>query len=268
MAKSPTLGHHADGWLEKPVGWETVETEDLGPASFVSPRFDREVVSKLQKQPFDVILVLAGGLDEFGHVHPWVKRRLDLAVKIWENHRQCYIVCLGGGTYHKAPFLNHMSFVVHESSACADYLMRQHGVPGSKILKEWASFDTIANAFFALTNHVIPRRWTRILILTSDFHLGRTKKIFNWVFSLDADRQYSLQYFSHSDIGLDDEVIAARREREQESIKNLERNIHRIQTMDEFHHWFFTEHRAYNCILPEHDEVPRETINDRLKKSY
>lgn len=259
-----------DGWNERPKDWEAIPEEvnegDLSTEADVSPRVDAQILSGFEGKQYDVILVLAGGLDDKGHCHPWVKRRLDLAVKFWHRDPSRYIVCLGGGTYHKAPFLNHANFVVHESTACADYLMRVHHVPGRQILKEWASFDTIANAFFALTNHVIPRRWNRILVITSDFHLPRSRKIFDWVFGLDDSRSYRIDYAAHSDIGFDEETISARREREQASMNNLERNIQRITTMDDFHTWFFTEHRAYNCVL-EHEKV-HEVIDERTRRSY
>lgn len=260
----------ADGWDQRPSGWELYEEAVANSAleDFVtSPRTDQKILSEVEGHRLDVIIVLAGGLDDKGHVHPWVKRRLDLAVKVLELNPHACIVCLGGGTYHKAPFLNHLNFVVHESTACADYLMRHHNIPGRKILKEWASFDTIANAYFALTNHVIPRGWTNMVLITSDFHLPRSRKIFDWVFGLDTSRKYKIDYLSHSDAGLDEEVISARRDREAQSMHNLERNIERIRTMKDFHEWFFTEHRAYNCILPEHDNN-REVVDERTKKSY
>lgn len=258
-----------DGWEFKPVGWEVYDDEPEGDPTpdITSPREDAEILQPTERKEYDVIFVLAGGLDDKGHCHPWVKRRLDLSVKVLEKHPNASIVCLGGGTYHKPPYLNYMQFVVHESTACADYLMRHHNVPGSKILKEWASFDTIANAFFALTNHAIPRKWTRVMVITSNFHMLRSRAIFEWVFRLDTGREYKIDYVAHSDRGLDQDVIRARTERELASMNNLQRNIERIRTFDQFHSWFFTEHRAYNCILPEHDEH-REVIDEHLKKSY
>jgi len=234
-----------------------------------SPRADAQILQNVEGLRFDAILVLAGGVDNRGTVHPWVKRRLDLAVKLFQknSNSSCSIVCLGGGTYHKAPFLNHMDFVVHESTACADYLMRHHNIPGHKILKEWASFDTIANAFFALCNHVIPRKWSRIVVITSGFHLLRSRKIFDRVFSLDPSKSYELAYLAHSDVGLDEGILNARRDREMASMHNLERNIERIKTMEQFHEWFFTEHRAYNCILAEEDHH-REQVDEQTKLSY
>ena len=69
--------------------------------------------------------MLAGGLDERGKVHEWVRGRLDLAVKIFHSNpgRVGRVVCLGGGTYHKKPVTNAGGFVVHESTACAEYLL-------------------------------------------------------------------------------------------------------------------------------------------------
>ena len=60
------------------------------------------------------------------------------------------------------------------------------GVPPSHIYKEWASYDTIANAYFALVWHTIPRQWRNLLVLTSDFHMPRSALAFAWLFSLQG----------------------------------------------------------------------------------
>jgi len=103
---------------------------------------------------------------------------------------------------------------------------------------------------------------------TYDFHLPRSRKIFDWVFGLDDSRRYQLDYLHHSDAGLDEEIIAARREREMASMHNLERNIDLIRTMEAFHDWFFTVHRAYNCVLPEHDSEKEQPLDERIRRTY
>ena len=75
------------------------------------------------------IFVLAGGLQENGEVHSFVKRRLDKAIEIYNEiieYKPCKIIVMGGGTYHKPPVLNESNYVIHESSSCAVYLT-QHG---------------------------------------------------------------------------------------------------------------------------------------------
>lgn len=64
-----------------------------------------------------------------------------------------------------------------ESMSCASYLMNM-GVPPQALLKETASYDTIGNGYFAATVHALPRRWQSLCVITSEFHMPRSKAIF------------------------------------------------------------------------------------------
>lgn len=132
----------------------------------------------------DAIMVLAGGQLPDGGVPEWVQRRLDASLHLYRAHgASCPIVCLGGGTPHRPPVFNSAGHVIHEGTSCAAYLVRK-GVDPDHILKEWGSYDTIANGFFALTWHALPRAWTRLVVVTSEFHMARTRLVFEWVFAL------------------------------------------------------------------------------------
>ncbi|CAM6084868.1 unnamed protein product [Calypogeia fissa] len=231
---------------------------------------------------YDTILVLAGGQLVRGGVPVWVERRLDKALDLQQRSngnntdgKICKIVCLGGGTPHRAPILSSDGFVVHESTSCAEYLHRK-GVPFAHMIKEWASYDTIGNGYFSLTQHVIPRRWRTMAVVTSEFHMPRTRAVFEWIFGLQGAgvalqqqgpelqrgivdgvvaeagmgskaQGFCLEFHSVPDHGDFDEYIAqARLERERNSIKNLNMLSQRIQSLEDFHEWFHTEHKAYN----------------------
>ena len=57
------------------------------------------------------------------------------------------------------------------------------GVKDNQILKEVASYDTIGNAYFAATIHAIPATWRSLGIVTSAFHMPRSRTIFETVFA-------------------------------------------------------------------------------------
>ena len=59
-------------------------------------------------------------------------------------------------------------------------------------------------------------------------------------------------------------IINIRREREQKSLENLKIKIPEINTMEKFHSWFFTEHKAY-CADQRHRS---NEIDEGIKKSY
>ena len=54
-------------------------------------------------------------------------------------------------------------------------------MPASDIYIEIASMDTIGSAYFAFTNYILPMQWTKILVITSEFHMPRTTIIFDWM---------------------------------------------------------------------------------------
>ena len=246
-----------DGWSLTPSGWNV----------FPSINFDESlhlINSDLKNyELFDNIMILAGGLDYRGENHPWVKNRLDIVFKLYQLKRR-KIFILGGGTYHKTPHLNAQGFVIHECTMGAKYLI-ELGVDCDDIYREWSSYDTIANAFFALSNFIIPMKLDRILIITSDFHLPRTRAIFDWLFKLWFQYHSMIQYdyLKVSTKLLQQDIIQARFEKEQQSLNHLQETIRTITTWEQFHRWFYTEHQAYNCHFK-----PPEPLNELTKASY
>lgn len=225
-----------------------------------------EIKSRKEKKideidEIDLIIVLAGGLNEKGELHEWVIRRLDQANIIYKKYK-VPILCCGGGTYHKPPFINSSGFVVHESTECVNYLL-QLGVNENMIYREWSSYDTIANAFFSLTTHIcFNPNIKHIGIITSQFHMKRTKAIFNWIYNLDNNK-YKLNYFEASDEDLDKNMLKCRKEREEKSLQNILILKEKIQTMYQFTEWLYKEHNAYN-----NNFLLSEKISDSCKSSY
>ena len=93
------------------------------------------------------------------------------------------------------------------------YLL-DNGIPKNIIMREWFSYDTIfPNGYFSYINFTKIRNWKNILVITSDFHLERSKLIFEWIYSLD-NTKYNLNFIGVSDKGLDTNIINYRRIRE------------------------------------------------------
>lgn len=194
-------------------------------------------------QHVDVVVALAGGLNEDGALPLWVQRRMDACEQV-SNEKSCKILCTGGGTPHAPPFLGPGGFVVHEGTACAQYLLEK-GVDPANILKEHASYDTIGNGYYVMTCHAIPSSWTDLLVVTSEFHMPRTVAIFEWMFGL-LDRDFNLSFLEVSDVGIDESLLAARKKKEYESLQQLLGTIQRLQTLPDLHKWLHEEHRCYS----------------------
>lgn len=210
---------------------------------------------------YDAILVPGGGVREGGELPIWVRRRFDKAIEIFDNE---YIIALSAGTTLRPPPLDNSGFPVFESVAGANYLVN-NGISPKKILIETCSYDTIGNAFFARVIHVDPRKFKKLLIITSEFHMPRTENIFRWVFALQPTfENYELNFLSVTDEGMDKTALVTRKTAEKVNLAKFKLTKKRIRSFDELHKWIFTEHDAYSVSVSPHKLI----LNNNLLKTY
>ena len=194
------------------------------------------------------IFVLAGGIDKNNEPNIFVKKRLDKAIELYNLTSNNIIIVLGGGTYHKPPGLDLNKYVVHESTSCANYLISK-GINPDKIIREWASYDTIANGYFAFINYIIPLKINNCYVVTSEFHMNRTKTIFDYFNKLIMNGNISLQYIE-TENNIENNILKVRSEREMNSNNNFVNNIvKKISNVKDFSLWFYTEHNAYKSKI-------------------
>jgi DUF218 domain len=211
---------------------------------------------------YDAILVPGGGVREGGRLPSWVRRRLDRAVEL---QRGGYIVTLSAGTPHRAQPLDDRGFPIFESVAGARYLVRA-GVRPERILVEACSYDTIGNAYFSRVIHVDPRCMRRLLVITSDFHMPRTRAVFQWMYSLTPKAAaYELDFTAVDDPAMPPDVYAERCRKEQRSLDDFVGMKDRIATLGDCHRWLFSEHQAYNA---ERRGFGRRTLTEGTLTSY
>ncbi|KAJ9530018.1 hypothetical protein QJQ45_023304 [Haematococcus lacustris] len=223
----------------------------------------------------DAIVVLAGGLLADGQCPEWVERRLDVGLGLQQQQANplCPILCLGGGTPHKPPILGSNGHVLHESTSCAAYLMTR-GLPADRILKEVSSYDTVGNAFFSLTIHALPAGWRKVAVVTSNFHMPRTRCLFQDMWSraavdiLKQPEGFELCFASASDEGLfEDDVLLARCEKEAASLQQWQRTVQGLPRFKDVHAWLYATHQCYSAARQH--EFNKATITDpRLLASY
>ena len=208
----------------------------------------------------NLICILAGGIDENGEANSFVKTRLDKGIELYNQMgKNTYILVLGGGTYHKPPHTNSNGFTVHESTCCAIYL-KNRDIDPCHIIREWGSYDTIANGFFAFTNYINTLNIDELYVVTSEFHMKRTKAIFDYFNNLFRKKK-KINYFETFN-NLEKTILEQRCEREKKSTQNFIKNIVKCKkTIHEFVIWFYTEHKAYMSII-------NYEKNDKINKSY
>jgi hypothetical protein len=183
--------------------------------------------------PFDAVLIPGGGLTPAGKPLPWVCDRLDAALAAEGSP---LFVALSTGTVHKPAS-------AIESVASAEYLMAR-GIARERILVDKWSHDTIGNAYFARCMHCEPRALRKLLVITSAFHMPRTRAIFDWVFSLPKTK-FDLEFLTTPDTGMAQDALAARVEKEAASLTRVHELRDRIRTLQDLHQFVFTEHEVY-----------------------
>lgn len=242
----------------------------------------KEELSK-EFDSLDAVIVLGGGLRisknaaPLGDIPPWAVRRLDGAAQLWSRcSAGTNIAISGGGSPHGLPVIHpDTGQVVHEGTAYADYLMQSHGIPALSILKESSSYDTVGNGYFSAMIHAVPSGWKRIAVVTSEFHMPRSRAIFEKVYSLvnesffQEDDRIRLTFASVKDDGIfeNPHVLEVRKGKELSSMETWERNMKSITSLHDFHNWFYATHVCYSCS--KQDEFGIERDGDAsLKESY
>jgi hypothetical protein len=190
---------------------------------------------------FDAILILGGGVREGGQLPPWAAARFDLAL---EKESGEPFVCLSAGTTHRPPPLEG-GFPIPESVAGARYLLSR-GVVSERIRMESLSCDTIGNAYFSKLLHVDPPGWTKLLVITSAFHMRRTRAIFEWVYGFE-NAKYDVEFAGADDRGLAPEFLEYRIRKEQQAFDSFEQTRLVVNSLSALHHWIWTAHGAYSA---------------------
>jgi uncharacterized SAM-binding protein YcdF (DUF218 family) len=153
------------------------------------------------------------------------------------------IVCLSAGTVHRPPPLGAEGYPYIESVAGAAYLLHR-GIPEDRVQVEASSYDTIGNAYLTKLLHVDPAGWRRLAVVTSEFHMARSRAIFEWIFGLEPGK-YSLHFEATPNDGLDGRLLERRIEKEAAALKSLRELATRVRDLPALHRWVHTEHNAY-----------------------
>ncbi|MBC7928763.1 MAG: YdcF family protein [Bryobacteraceae bacterium] len=207
----------------------------------------------------DAIVVPGGGVRAGGVLPPWSQARFDLALQMDSGG---VFLCLSQATPHLPPPIDGLGYPIQECVAGARYLTSR-GVPTDRIRLEGLSLDTIGNAYFSRILHADPARWRTLLIITSDFHMRRTRAIFKWIYGIGPG-QFNLQFAASPDAGMSPELRDSRRLREEKSLQNILALAANLTTLPDLHRWMFSKHDAYSAegrlaVRPDPDKTTLET---------
>jgi len=92
----------------------------------------------------------------------------------------------------------------------------------------------------------------RLAIITNEFHMTRTKLIFDWIFSLtnstnDRCEKYHIDYFTVNNQDMTDEQLIARIDKERLACEDLKLKIQQITNLSQMARFLFIEHGAYKA---------------------
>lgn len=207
-----------------------------------------QVAGEMCSTQYDAVIIPGGGLEAGTDLpNPWVRARLDAAIKLASDTR--YFIVLSKGTTHRPPPSDSRGFPVTEAGASAKYILANSDgeIDPERILVENSSLDTIGNAFFTRVFHCEPMQLTRLCVVTSAFHMPRTRAIFDWVLKLDHFDTV-ISYVETENLGMTAEQAKARKDRELESLQKLiNLTIPTHNTVKKLSTFLFTKHAAYNA---------------------
>ena len=131
----------------------------------------------------DVILVLGSGIMKDGSLPPRAKERVAKAVDLYKKGLASKILMSGRHTFKllEKPKTT-------EAKSMQEFA-KTLGVEDKDIFIEENSMDTVGNAYFSKLFYLDPNRWKKIIVVTSDFHVKRSKFLFEKIlfdYSIDS----------------------------------------------------------------------------------
>jgi len=123
------------------------------------------------------VIIILGHKSELGNLSEMARERIAKGVEIYKE-KKVKIIMSGGYSLQ-----NRKDSGVIESELMKDYAIKK-GIPPKDIILESESRDTQGNAYF--TKQIIKSNaWKNILVVTSDFHIPKSKFFFDYIYGED-----------------------------------------------------------------------------------
>jgi uncharacterized SAM-binding protein YcdF (DUF218 family) len=122
----------------------------------------------------DGILILSNLMSKTGYLNAESRLRADLGATLFKSNK-ARIIITSGYAYRKDSSLE-------IGNAVKNYLVSKHKIPEYLIAAELRSRDTVGDAYFTRINLIQEHKIKSLLVITSDYHLARTRKIFKFIY--------------------------------------------------------------------------------------
>ncbi len=128
---------------------------------------------------FDAILVLSNEMNREGVLNKESIARANMAIKIFNRYSAKYLIT-SGWDYRKDTDLC-------IAIAFKNYITSNSNIKSEIILTELNSRDTVGDAYFTKKNIMIPYNLKNLCVITSSYHIFRTRRIFNLIYGNNYD---------------------------------------------------------------------------------
>ena len=182
---------------------------------------------------YNCIIVLANEMDKEGNLNIESLSRIELARDSYSNNSSATLITCGWN-YRKDSRL----FI---GDVMKDYAVKL-GIPSENIITQLNSRDTVGDAFFTKHNIIVNREWKNILVVTSDYHIERTSRIFKFIYG----SEYAIKVIGSS--GFDN---TKKQVSEKKSLEAFEQTFKNITEGDDIkiYEKLSTLHPFYNGVV-------------------
>ena len=130
--------------------------------------------SQFIRRPNSAIIVLSNLMDVHGNLNGESAGRMSLAVERYMKSDAQFILTCGWD------YRDDTNITV--ADAMRNFALENYCVPPTAILTDKTSRDTVGDAVFSKSNFALRLGWQDIVVVTSDYHVKRTKIVFSFVF--------------------------------------------------------------------------------------
>ena len=181
-----------------------------------------------------IIIVLGNFMDESGQLNKESCSRLDLAIDLFRKNKHAFIITSGWDYYAE--------YNIAIADAMKSYIVNNSHISHELVLTETNSRDTVGDAIFTKINIIKKKGLNNLLIVTSDYHVLRTHKIFSYIYG----EQYIVKVIGVKTAPLS--KIKELSEREDKSLNVFYKTFNGIKSGDDvlIYKRLCTDHPYYN----------------------
>jgi len=204
-----------------------------------------------QREMVDIIAVLGYELTRNFELKDIARYRVEKAISLFNKKEAPRIVFCGSHS-----FWNEDNPKRTEARAMAEYAISL-GLPKTNALLEEHSKDSVGNAYFLRKNYLDRKGWKSLIVVTSDFHVPKTKYVFKKVLG----EGYSYKVVS-AQSGLSEHELAVLTKREHKVIGWFKHHFKDVfdGDMNAIKNYLYNHHPGYS----KNPEVTKEDIRKSL----